>query len=714
MSTTAASDASAAPGAPAPVLPELRQDIQLYRGPYSRGNQVWLVYDPVRHRYFQISQRAFRLLSIWRPQPARAFCEYASTVLVPPVTMTDVEELSIFIVSSNLAVDGPGGDATAFARQEKAVGHTLIWRVIHNYLFFKIPLFRPARFLASTMPLVSPLFTRATALVVLLVAITGGYFASRQWEQFVTTFLDFLSFEGILAYGLTLVVIKTLHELGHAYTATRYGLRVNTMGVAFIVLMPVLYTDVTDAWRLKRRRQKLAIDSAGVIVELGLAGIALFLWAFLPEGSMRSAAFTTATVSLVMGLAINLNPLMRFDGYHMLADAWNMPNLQPRSSALGVWRLREFLFALGRPPPERFGAHQQRLIIAYATCVFVYRQFLFIGIAIAVYHMFFKALGVILFGIEIVWFVLLPVLREFKEWWSMRDAIIETRRSRATLVLAGALLILFIVPWRGNVSFQAVIGASSEFVVFAPRPAQVVDVHLGDEARIHKGDQLITLFSPDLERDLRQARLRLALIRLRLQRIAGDTRELPERLVLKGELARGQEVIAGLQKEMARLLVSSPFDGVVRDVDVDLKAGAWIDAASPVARIVAHGPPIARGYVDEDALFRMRRGAKAIFIPEDPLRSALSGVVDEVVETGSRSIEWRDLSSVYGGAIASDAMPEGGLQPRSGKHLVRVKLDATEIAQTIRGTLHVDGQPESFAASVWRQVLRVLVREAGA
>ncbi len=699
---------------PSPSLPELRQDVQLHRGPHAQGRQVWLVYDPVRHRYFQISHRAFRLLSIWKPQPVQAFCKYASDLLVPPVNEAEVNELSAFIVSSNLAVDGPGGSAIAFAMQQKAVRQSLIWRIIHNYLFFKIALFKPHRFLVSTMPLVAPLYTRGAALVVLFASILGGYFASRQWEEFVATFLDFLSFEGALAYAMTLVVIKALHELGHAYTATRYGLRVNTMGVAFIVMMPLPYTDVTDAWRLGSRRQKMAINAAGLVVELCLAGLTAFLWVFLPDGPLRSAAFVTTSVSLVMGLMVNLNPLMRFDGYHLLADAWNVPNLQARSSALAVWRLREWLFGLGRPPPERFAPLQHTLLIIYAVSVFIYRQFVFIAIALTVYHMFFKVLGVILFGIEILWFILLPVLREFKEWWRVKDNILATRRGRVTLALLGVFVALFVVPWRGDVDFQAVATARSEFVVFAPRPAQVVEVHLDEQAQVSKGDRLMALQAPDMERDLRKARLQLALIRLRLQRIAGDPRELPERVVLNGELARAEEALAGLEKEKARLVILSPMDGIVRDVDVDLMAGEWIDPVSPVTRIVARGAPIARGYLDEDLLFRIGVGSAATFIPEDPLLPSLSGAVEQVVHTGARTIEWRYLSSVYGGAVASDATPRGDLQPRSGKHLVSVKLDAPEIAQVMRGTLHIAGKKESFATSVWRQILRVLVREAGA
>ena len=124
---------------------------------------------------------------------------------------------------------------------------------IHNYLFFKLPLVRPQKFLAWTWPVVAPLFTRGFLLLSAIFGLIGLYFASRQWDAFVNSFPYFFTAEGVAVSVLSVVLVKSLHELGHGYMAHRYGCQVPTMGLAFMVLVPMLYTDVSQAWRLKSR-----------------------------------------------------------------------------------------------------------------------------------------------------------------------------------------------------------------------------------------------------------------------------------------------------------------------------------------------------------------------------------------------------------------------------------------------------------------------------
>ncbi len=128
------------------------------------------------------------------------------------------------------------------------------------------------------------------------------------------TILHFFTPRGLALYVLCLAVVKVCHELGHAYTATRYGCRVPTMGIAIIVMMPMLYSDTSDAWKLTSRRQRAAIGAAGMIVECALAALAIFAWNFLDDGVARSLVFILATTSLMVGAAINLIPFIRFDG----------------------------------------------------------------------------------------------------------------------------------------------------------------------------------------------------------------------------------------------------------------------------------------------------------------------------------------------------------------------------------------------------------------
>lgn len=153
-------------------------------------------------------------------------------------------------------------------------------------------------------------------------------------------------------------------------------------------MVPVLYTDTTDSWRLTVRTQRAAIAAAGTVVELSVAMLATFFWNFSPDGIVKSMLFVLATTSWVTGLLINLNPLLRFDGYYVLSDWLGVPNLQSRAFAVGRWKLREWLFAWGDGPPEHMPPHRQSVLISYAWAVGFYRAIVFLGIAILVYYFF--------------------------------------------------------------------------------------------------------------------------------------------------------------------------------------------------------------------------------------------------------------------------------------------------------------------------------------
>lgn len=701
-------------------LPALRQDLQLCAGPPTlSGTSTWLLHDPVRHRYFQISQGAMDLLRCWQPMGLSAFRDRVLSQFGRDPPEEEVRQIIQFIYANNLSLSAPDGNPLAYANQINSSRQSPVMRVVHGYLFFRIPLVRPERFLRAAMPWVAPLYSRVALVTILALTILGLYLASRQWDAFAATFLALLSIEGALLYGLALAFVKTLHELGHAFTATRYGVRVNTMGVAFMVLMPLLYTDVSDAWRLTSRRKKLMIDAAGLAVELSLAGIATLLWAFLPDGPLRSIAFIVATTSWMLSVFVNLNPFMRFDGYYLLSDAWGIPNLQGRAFALTRWQIREWLFGLAAPPSETFAPSTHRWLVAYAIATWVYRLFLFIGIALIVYHMFFKMLGVTLFIIEIIWFIALPVARECLQWWKLREEIMASKRTYISLGITALLIAIFVIPWRTTIIVPAVSVGHTETRLFPVVTAQLQDVRVRDGQRVSIGDTIVNLNSVELTHKITLAEHRIALLRARLNRIAGDAQELSQRAVLITELEAARQAHAGHLAERKRLTIRAPFAGRIRDLAPNLHPGRYLKSTEAIARIVQTPGVNAQGYITEESLWRVAVGSKGIFIPDNADLPNASAVLQEIAPSGTSNIEVRYLASEHGGLIATEPKPGSGtstkprLKPRIGQHFARFTLRGDLPERATRGVIHVTGKAESFAAITWRRILKVLVRESG-
>ena len=392
------------------TLPPLRKNLQFLRGaPTPEGVPTWTIVDPVRNKYFQIEWQVYQILQRWSCGTVEKLVAVVRRDTTSRIRAEDVEDLVRFLYANSLTEQSASGRVKDYVEQEAARHHVWWQWLLHHYLFIKIPLVRPHGFLQATLPLVAPLYTPLAAWCFGIAGAIGLFLVGQQWSTFLSTFLHFFTWSGALMYGAVFCAVKVVHELGHAYTATRFGCRVPTIGVALMVMMPVLYSDISDAYRLSSRRKRLWIAGAGVVAELGLAAVATLVWGFLPDGAIRSVVFVAATTSWVMSLAVNLNPFMRFDGYYLLADGLGIPNLQDRAFAFGQWRIRELLFAPGAPPPEAVGLSNRRILIAYAWGIWLYRLVLFTGIALAVYHYFFKVLGLLLFLVEIVFFIGLPI-----------------------------------------------------------------------------------------------------------------------------------------------------------------------------------------------------------------------------------------------------------------------------------------------------------------
>lgn len=308
---------------------------------------------------------------------------------------------------------------------------------------------------------------------------------------------------GLIVLGF----VKVVHEFAHAYTAIKYNIPVPHMGVADYRDVPVLYTETTGGWQLSSRRERFHIGIAGITAELCLAAIFLILWNIMPAGSLaQSICFTVVTISLVGSLLVNLNPLMRFDGYYMLGDLLGLENLQHRACNFARWKIRKTLFALPDDPPEYLPLKTEKFLTYFGLTLLVYRFFLFAGISVLVYHLFFKPLGLILMLVEIIWFIALPVWSELKIWFARRHEILKTPRARVIAVLAASLAIILALPLQRTVYIPAVLHAGQYSAVFPYTASHIDEILVAEGQAVHKGDTLLRLSSFELDKKIAVAR----------------------------------------------------------------------------------------------------------------------------------------------------------------------------------------------------------------
>lgn len=695
----------------APDLPALRADLVIHEAPRDRtGVKAWLIEDPVRQRFFRLSRPAFDLLTAWTAGPAAQVVQRHVARSGHAPAPDDIDAMVRFLKANELAVPAPGEWKTLSATARSAQ-RGLLSRAAHAYIFFRVPLVRPKAFLDLFWPVAAPLFSRAFAIVTALAALAGLWLASRQWDVFVHTFIDFLSVEGFLVYGASLVVIKSLHELGHAFMARRYGAPVPTIGVAFIVLFPILYTDTTSAWRLPAR-QRVMIDAAGIFTELVIAAWCTLLWALLPDGTLRGVVFAAATLSWVTSLAVNLNPLMRFDGYYLLADTLDFRNLQQRGFALARWRLRELLFGWGEPPPETLRPAMRRFIIIHAWATWIYRFFLFAGIALLVYHMTVKVIGIALFLLEIGVFIALPVFREFATWWSRRDLFTVNRASlRSAFVVFAGLLFLFL-PWQGSVTAPALLRAAPTFPVHAPVKGRVVAVLAADGAKVVQGDLLYRLEAPRLGHRRRVAEARLALARARLARMPADIRDRSERGVIENELASARSEIASLDAVQASLEIRAPATGRIANALPDVHPGLWVSPATRLAVIAGTSAPSLFAAIPEADIHRLAAGAQGRFVAGEPELPALAVTLTALSPAPLTVLPAAILAAPHGGRVP--VAPDGSGKVSGSWYGATLATPVSQpVAHEMRGTVTLEGERESLAAAFVRRIASILLRESG-
>lgn len=479
------------------LLPGVEMIRQMFR-----GEPWYVVCDKLGHRFFRIRPAAYRFIC-YLENAANVQEAWDRALEIDPIDSPgqgEVIQLLSQLYQSGLLRSDQNADISALEENKARESAQKRKQRISSLLFLKIPLINPDPFLRRTLSLFAWLFTPVGAILWLIVFVWGTQALIDNWSRFSDSSRSILGWSNLPYLYISLILTKVVHEFGHAYACRRYGREVPEMGVMLLVFNPLPYVDASSCYAFARKYQRVIVGAAGMAVELFVAAVAVKIWADGADGVTSRVAYNVAVTASVGALLFNLNPLLRFDGYHILCDLLETPNLQGRSQSLVGWWVNKKFFKIDPGPIPTKSRREQIGFTLYFFTSWIYRFVLMIGILIFVSKQFL-IVGVILallFGV--VWGIL-PFAKGLR--YVFFSPKLMNRRTRALGIVAlffgSVLSFLALVPMPYYFRAEGVVKSSEFQNVYTSSPGRITELVTPSGEMVVSGQILLRLTNKELE-----------------------------------------------------------------------------------------------------------------------------------------------------------------------------------------------------------------------
>jgi len=491
-----------------------------------------------------------------------------------------------------LQCDLPPDTRELLSRHERS--ERLKWKQRIAYpLALRFPLFDPEPLLRAWLPVVAPLFTRTAFVAWFAVVVFALMQAGSHWNEITDNVTErVLSTENLLLLWLTYPLVKTLHELGHAFAVKRWGGEVHEIGIMLLVLFPVPYVEASASSAFRSKWQRVTVGAAGILVELLLAALALLVWLNVESGTVKTLAYNVMLIGGVSTVLFNGNPLLRFDGYYVLADLLEIPNLALRSKRYLGYLVQRRLFGVDGIESPVSAPGEAAWLAFYGIAAFVYRLFIIFFIMLLVAGKYF-AIGVLLAIWALTTQMVLPLYRLLKTLFTSPQ--LTSRRPRAVaaslLIIAGLAGLLFLVPFPHAVVTEGVVQVRDRSQLRVGGSGTVGTLLTADRQTVSVGQPLLSIEDPLI--DARVEVLRARLDELQVRKLSIEFSDLVAADLLEKQ---AEGVAADLQRTEERrdaLQLRSPESGTL----------LFLDATDLVGRYMRRGELV--GYVLNPAATRV-------------------------------------------------------------------------------------------------------------
>lgn len=698
----------------ADLRPRLRSHAEIHRQQF-RGRRWYVLQDHASGRFHRLSPAAYQLVGLMDGRRTlQAIWEIAASRLGPELPSQDeiVHLLTQLHLTDVLVCDVPPDVVELCARSERLARATMLQR-IRNPLALRFPILDPDRFLDATLPFVRPLLGWLGIVIWVAVVGAGAVLAGIHWPELTENITDrVLAAENIAILVITYPFIKALHELGHGYAVKRWGGEVHEMGIMLLVFFPVPYVEASASSAFASKWQRAAVGAAGIIVEMYLAAIALFVWLNVEPGLVRAAAFNVMLIAGVSTVLFNGNPLLRFDGYYVLTDLVEVQNLGTRANRYYMYLVQRYLLGVKTLPSPADTPAERNWFVVYGMASFTYRIFIMVAIILFVATRFFFV-GVLLAIWAATSMFLVPVVKGL--WFLISSPRLKECRTRAIGVTActvGLVLVsLLAVPVPYATVTTGVVWPPDDARLHAGTQGFIVDILAEPGTQVDEGRPLVRLDDPQLRAELRsldaeirEQETRLAVLQLSDQVRAQMTEERLQHLQSKRAL---------FNDRLSRFVLHSPSDGqFVLPSAADLP-GRFIRRGDLLGYVMHLDKPTVRVIVPQADIDPVRQQTKAVHLRfAGDLASQVPARVVREVPASVDELPSMALSTIGGGEVVLD--PAARDRPKALDAVFQLDLLPTVPTEvrTIGGRVHVrfDHGSEALAWRLYREARRLFLR----
>jgi len=587
------------------------------------------------------------------------------------------------------------------------------WRNFKNPMSIKLPLIDPDRILRATHALYAPLFSRWGFFVWLLIVGSACAAAAFAWHDLTENLSDrVLAPSNLLTMLLLFPLVKTVHEFGHACAVRAKGGEVHEMGVMFLVFLPVPYVDASASSAFRSKWERFMVGGAGMMAELVLAAIAMFVWLNVEPGLVRALAFNVMLIAGISTVLFNGNPLLRYDGYYMLVDLIEIPNLGPRGTKYLTYLIDRYVFGVRELQAPEATDGEKRWFVFYTIAATIYRLFITFAIILFIAGQYF-VIGVIL----AVWAgfssIVMPVGKGIVHLVSGKS--LRRKRQRAWTVAGATVVVvlgvIFLMPFPVWTRTEGVLWVPEQSVVRAGADGFVTRVVAAPGARVAAGVTLIEIEDPLLVPQERLLVARLEELDFKLRALQMDARV--QAGMTRDEIAYTEKELKRVRERLAGLTVTAPSEGrfvVANPTDMPLR---FVRRGEQLGFVAPPSERIVRVVVRQDDVDYVRNRTESIEVKlTERVAETLSASVIREVPAASGELPSLALSDRGGGAIVLD--PRKTDRPVALEPVFHFELRLPPNT----GDLHIGGRvfvrfdhgTEPIATQTYRSVRRLFLK----